>query len=232
MTLLLTMVPSLVKGIFGMSQMNKANQIENQNPRPNEQVTPAITQMMGLLKGQSMATDIPGGENARNQIGGATAAGVNAASNMSSGAEGIGAANQMVATGQNAQAGLAGQAQQYVAGKQSEYTNAMGQYLAPEQRRVESWNKEQPYLQAMQTARELRTAGPQNMFGGVSGMFGAGAAAAAPDFYSMLNSGKTYGGTKGGGVTLDDLMKEIQSLGGNKSSLSKGFPVAQEGFTS
>jgi hypothetical protein len=63
-------------------------------------------------------------------------------------------------------------------------------------------------------------------------MFGAGAAAAAPDFYSMLNSGKTYGGTKGGGVTLDDLMKEIQSLGGNKSSLSKGFPVAQEGFTS
>jgi hypothetical protein len=192
---IISVIPSLIKGISGAAQSNTANKIESQNARPLESVMPAIKEMMGNLKGEANAYDIPGGGIARNQIAGATAAGMNTASRMSSGAEGIGAADKMVAEGQKAQAALGGQTQQYVAGKQSEYNNALGSVLAPEQQRVDYWNRQQKYLTAQQIAQQLRTVGPQNMYSGLSGVAGTLASAESPDFNSMLSSGKSYGGS-------------------------------------
>ena len=205
---LLSGIPSLMKGIFGMSQMNKAKQIESQNPRPTAEVAPAVNQMVGYTKGLSMAPQAPGSEISRNQIGGATAAGINAATQLGSGSEAFGAVNKMVASGQNAQAGLAQNDIQNQQSGQSQYINSLGA-LAGEQNRVWDYNKAQPYDQAAKTASALRTVGPQNAFSGASGVFGAAAASQAPDFNSAINA--TQGGDKSGkgGFTLDDVLMEL-----------------------
>jgi hypothetical protein len=207
---LLSSIPPLMKGIFGMSQLNKAKRIEAQNPRPIAEVAPAINQMVGYTKGLSLASQAPGSEISRNQIGGATAAGMRVATQLGLGAEAYGAMNKMVASGQNAQAGLAQNDIQYANEGQNKYINSLAT-LGQEQNRVWGYNEADKYTQAAQMASELRTAGPQNMFSGASGIFGAAASAVAPDFNAALNSGKGYGGGKSN-ITLDDVKAATKGL--------------------
>jgi hypothetical protein len=207
---LLNMIPSIFKGIYGMSEMNKANTIEAQNKRPNAEVAPAISQMVNYNKGLAQAQDIPGGEMYRNEIKGATSAGMNAASQLGSGSEAYGMLGKLMGQQDNAMGGLAQQTSQYVSGKQGEYANSL-QSLGQEQNRVWDWNKAQPYLQAAQMAAQLRGAGMQNIFGGVSGASGAGAEMASPDFNSAINSGRGYGVSAGQG-SMSDIMKILSSL--------------------
>lgn len=207
---LLNMIPSIFKGIVGISDMNKANEIEKQNPRPNAEVAPAINKMVNYNQGLAQAQDIPGGEMYRNEIKGATASGMNAASQLGSGSEAYGMLGKLIGGQQNAMGGLAQQTSQYAQGNQQNYANSLGQ-LGQEQNRVWDWNKAQPYLQAAQMASQLRGSGMQNIFGGVSGAAGAGAEMAKPDFNSAINSGRGYGG-QGGSGNMADVMKFIQSL--------------------
>lgn len=205
-----------MKGIFGMSQMNKAKQIEEQNPRPTATVAPAVNQMVGYTKGLSMAPQAPGSEISRNQIGGATSAGINAATQLGSGSEAYGAVNKMVSSGQNAQAGLAQNDIQNQQSGQGQHINSLAA-LGQEQNRVWNYNQGDKYAQAAQTASALNTAGPQNAFSGASGMFGAASASQAPDFNSAINAingggSKGYGGDKSG-VNLDEVMAAIKALG-------------------
>ena len=227
-SLALASIPSLIKGIFGGFQLNKANKIESQNPRPTAEVAPAINQMVNYNQGLAQAQDIPGGEMARNQIGGATSAGINAASKLSSGAEGIGAVGKMVQSGQQAQEGLAQQTAQYVSANQGKYANSL-QELGQEQNRVWDWNKAQPYQQAAQMASQLRNSGMQNIMGGVSNLFGGAAAATTPDFNSALASGGGYGGK--GGMDMGAITKYVQDIlaKGGKGSGAYGTDA---GFTS
>ena len=208
---LLNMVPSIFKGIYGITEMNKANQLERQNPRPNAEVAPAITQMINYNKGLAQAQDIPGGEMYRNEIKGATASGMNAASQLGSGSEAYGMLGKMIGQQNNAMGNLAQQTSQYVMGNQRDYANSL-QSLGQEQNRIWDWNKAQPYLQAAQMAAQLRGTGMQNIFGGVSGAAGAGAEWASPDFNSAINSGRGYGSGGGGNVSNDFLTKVLASL--------------------
>ena len=222
-TLALASIPSLIKGIFGGFQLSKANKLEKQNPRPTAEVAPAISQMVNYNQGLANAQDIPGGEMARNQIGGATSAGINAASQLSSGAEGIGAVGKMVMGGQQAQEGLAQQTAQYAAGNQRQYANSL-QDLGQEQNRVWDYNKNQPYQQAGAMASQLRNSGMQNLFGGASNLFGAGAAATTPDFNSALASGGGYGGGKG--MDMGAITKYVQDIiakGGKGTNQDWGY---------
>jgi hypothetical protein len=209
---LLNMIPSIFKGIAGGKQLKEASQIESQNPRPNAEVAPAISQMVNYNRGLAQSQDIPGGEMYRNEIKGATSAGMNAASQLGSGSEAYGMLGKLMGQQNNAMGGLAQQTSQYVQGNQQNYSNSLGQ-LGQEQNRVWDWNKAQPYLQAAQMASQLRGSGMQNIFGGVSGAAGAGAEMAKPDFNSAINSGRGYGG-QGGSGSMDDVMKFIQSLKG------------------
>jgi hypothetical protein len=208
----LNLIPQIFKGIMGGKQLKEAGQIESQNPRPNAEVAPAISQMVNYNRGLSQSQDIPGGEMYRNEIKGATASGMNAASQLGSGSEAYGMLGKLAGQQNNAMGGLAQQTSQYVSGKQGEYANSL-QSLGQEQNRVWDWNKAQPYLQAAQMAAQLRGSGMQNLFGGISGAAGAGSEMAQPDFNSAINSGKGYGG-QGGSGSMADVMKFIASLNG------------------
>jgi len=72
-------------------------------------------------------------------------------------------------------------------------------------------------------ASQLRNSGMQNLFGGASNLFGAGAAATTPDFNSALASGGGYGGgSKGGRIwvqLLSTFRNHCQRRQGYKSGL-------------
>ena len=188
----LNLIPSIFQGIIGASQLRKAQRIEDQNPRPEAMIAPSIDKLVNYNYGQTLNQDIPGGEMYRNEIKGATSAGMTAASELGSGAEAYGMLGQMVGREQNAFSDLARQTAQQVQASKGDYMNSL-QTKAQEENRVWDWNKAQPYLQAAQIAAQLRDSGTKNLYSGVSNAAGAGAEWAAPDFNSSL----LMGGRKG-----------------------------------
>jgi hypothetical protein len=208
----MNLIPQVFKGIFGASQLSKANTIEAQNKRPTAEIAPSINKLTNYTYGQTLNQDIPGGEMYRNEIKGATSAGMNAASQLGSGSEAYGMLGKLVGQQDNAMGDLAKTTAQDVAGKQGAYEGAL-QTKAGEENRVWDWNKAQPYLQAAQMAAQLRNSGMTNIFGGLQSAGGIGAAATSPDFNAALNSGKGYGGS-GGSIDAATLTKILQSLKG------------------
>ena len=169
---LLNIIPTIVQGGIGIGQLRKANLLEQQNIRPEASVMPAINQMVNYARGQTFAQDIPGGDIARNQIMGAAASGVKAASEMGRGSEAFGFLRDVTLGSQNQFSDIARQTAEYVAARKQDYMNTLPM-LAQEQERVWNWNEAQPYLYAADTARRLRESGQQNIYGGVSNLFGS-----------------------------------------------------------
>ena len=191
---LLNVVPSIFQGIVGGSQLSKANKLERQNVRPDAEMAPSIDELVNFAKGRTMAQDIPGGEIARNEIKGATAAGMRAASEMGPGAEAYGMMGQLVGREQNQFSELAKLTAQQVAGYGGDYMNTLG-IKADEEKRMWNWDKADPYLMAADTARGLRDSGMRNISAGVGNIFGSAAETVSPDFNSSLLMG---GGGKSG----------------------------------
>lgn len=209
----LNLIPSISQGITGASQMNKASKLEAQNPRPDAVIAPSIDKMVNYSYGQTLNQDIPGGGLYRDEIKGATAAGMNAASNLGSGAEAYGMLGNLVGREQNSFGDLAKMTAQQVQGNRGEYMNAL-QTKVGEENRVWDWNKAQPYLQAAQIAAQLRDSGMKNIYSGGANALGAGAEWASPDFNSSLTFGKNGKGA-GADISIDDLMKAIKTIKGN-----------------
>jgi hypothetical protein len=211
----LNLIPSIFQGIIGGSQLNKANQIERENPHPTAEIAPSVNKLVNYSYGQTLNQDIPGGGIARDEIKGATAAGIRAASELGSGSEAYGALGEMVGRQQGQFANLAQLTAQDVASKQGAYENALGT-KAQEENRVWDWNKAQPYLQAAQVAAQLRDSGMKNLYSGGANVFGSLAEATSPDFNSsLLNGSKSKG--SGGNVSMEELAKWIQSMKTPKS---------------
>jgi len=209
----LNLIPSIFQGITGARQLNQAKQIEAQNPRPEATIAPSIDKMVNYSYGQTLNQDVPGGEMYRNDIKGATSAGMNAASQLGSGSEAYGMLGQLVGREQNQFGDLAKLTAQQVQGNKGEYMNALGT-KAQEENRVWDWNKAQPYLQAAQIASQLRDSGTKNLYSGTANAFGSAAEATSPDFNSSLLWGKN-GKSTGGNVSMDELMKAIKQIKGN-----------------
>jgi hypothetical protein len=209
----LNLIPSIFQGITGARQLSEAKKIEAQNPRPEATIAPSIDKMTNYAYGQTLNQDIPGGEMYRNEIKGATAAGMNAASQLGSGSEAYGMLGQLVGREQNQFGELAKLTAQQVQGNKGEYMNALNT-KAGEENRVWDWNKAQPYLQAAQIASQLRDSGMKNLYSGTANAFGSTAEAVSPDFNSSLLWGKNGKGT-GGNVSMDELMKAIKQIKGN-----------------
>lgn len=215
----LNLIPSIFQGITGASQLKKAQRIEDQNPRPEATIAPSIDKMVNYSYGQTLNQDVPGGEMYRNEIKGATAAGMNAASQLGSGSEAYGMLGNLVGKEQNSIGDLAKMTAQQVQGNKGEYLNALGT-KAQEENRVWDWNKAQPYLQAAQIAAMLRDSGMKNINAGGKNVFGSGAEYASSmnqnqDFNSSLTWGKNNKGNTGG-YNSDEAVKIIQGLLGNK----------------
>lgn len=210
LSLLLGAVPSIIQGITGSSQMDKANQLESQYKRPTAVVAPSVNKMVDYSYGQTMANDIPGGDIYRNEIKGATAAGMRQASELGSGAEAYGMLGQLVGNENKGMSDLAKTTAQQVAGFKGQYLNALGQ-KGQEENRIWNWNEAQPYLQAQQTAQQLRGSGTTNMFSGAKSLFGSAAEAVNPELNSSLLMGDGYGGGKSS-VGLDEIFKTLQQF--------------------
>lgn len=210
---LLNIVPSIFQSIVGGSQLRKANKLEEQNVRPEATIAPSINEMTNYAYGRTLAQDIPGGELARNEIKGATASGMRAASELGSGAEAYGMLGQMVGKEQNAFSDLARLTAQQVKGAEGDYMNALGT-KANEENRVWDWNKAQPYLSAAQVAQQLRDSGMKNLNAGVSNVFGSTAEAVSPDLNSTLIYGRDNARGGGNGISNEQLMQIINSISG------------------
>lgn len=204
----LSLIPSIFQGITGRRQLRQANQIEAENPRPEAVVAPSIDRLGNYAYGQTLSQDIPGGELYRNEIKGATSAGLRAASELGTGAEAYGMLGELVGREQNSFAELAKLTADRVAGKESAYANTLLS-KADEENRVWEWNKAQPYLQAAQTAAMLRDSGLKNVNSGVKDVFGSTAEAVSPDFNSTVTWGNDNSRT-GGSIDSATLRKMIQ----------------------
>lgn len=209
----LNLIPSIFQSIIGGRQLSQANKIEANNIRPNAEIAPSVNKLVNYSYGQTVGQDIPGGEMARNEIKGATASGMRAASELGSGAEAYGMLGQLVGREQNAFSDIAKMTAQQVQGAKGQYMDALGM-KAQEENRVWDWNKAEPYLEAARIAQQLRDSGTRNLYSGVSNAAGAGAEWAAPDFNSSLLRGKEVGGGSQD-IPWDEVNKVLSQFNSN-----------------
>lgn len=78
-----------------------------------------------------------------------------------------------------------------------------------EERRVDYWNKEMPYLQAAEAAKALRESGSQNMMAAVKNI--GGVATSALTGNNDILSSLLGRGTGGSGEVSDDVLAKIIS---------------------
>jgi hypothetical protein len=169
---LISIIPSILQAIQGRKQSKLAQRIEDENQFPETSIAPSVDKYVNYSLGQTLNQDIPGGEMYRNEIKGATASGIRAASELGSGSEAYGMMGELIGRQQGQLGNLAKMTAQQVSGYKDDYRNSLlakGQ----EENRVWEWNKAQPYLQAASMASQLRNAGPLNAQAGLSNAFGS-----------------------------------------------------------
>ena len=208
-----------VKGISGLAQRNTAKRLERENPRPTATMSPYIKELLGYSRGRALDQDIPGGDIYRDRIAGATASGIRAASAMGGGAEAFGALDRMVQSGQRnmTEMGIRAAQQRYDA--QGQYMNVLQGPAYQEERRVDYWNREMPYLMAAQRASQLRDVGAQNIMSGIGDVAGIASSYAGYRSNEKLMSslyGKGAGGSRD--VTPEELNAILQSITGQRKA--------------
>lgn len=210
---------SAIQGIAGGFQLNKARRLERENPRPVAETSDTIKRLLDYSYARTLDQDVPGGQLYRNEIKGATSAGLSAAKQLGSGSEAYGMLGQLVGREQGAMSELAKATAQQQYNAQGQYMDVLQGPAYQEERRVDYWNKEMPYLQAAQMAQQLRMSGSQNIMSGVKNIAGMGTA--------MLGSGESdlssalggRGVATGVNISPEDLNRMIDSIG---SLISRG----------
>jgi len=209
---------SAVQGIAGGFQLAKANKLEKQYPRPTATKSQSIQDLQGYAYGRMLDQDVPGGEIYRNEIAGATASGLKAASQMGSGAEAYGMLDRLVLGQQKQYSQLAAKAAEQRYAAEGDYMNILQGPVYQEERRVDYWNKEMPYLQAAEAARALRESGSQNIMSGVKNVAGVATSTLNADILSSL-----MGKGEGAGFSMDeDTMNALiaKITGANQKTLN------------
>ena len=192
--------------VTGWWQLEEAKKLEKDYPRPTAEIAPSIGTMANYLYGKSQSQDIAGGDIARNEIKGATAAGIRAASELGSGAEAYGALSKMVGSEQNAFSQLAGKTAEQNLDWGKMYAQAL-QAKAGEENRIWEWNKAAPYLQAANLAAQYRSTGTQNLIGGVLG----GGQNAVQSFDTAFSDSNSQG-SSGGSMDTEAFNSYLNSL--------------------
>ncbi len=192
------------QSVTGWWQLNEAKKLEKDYPRPTAEVAPSVDKLTNYLYGKTKDQDIPGGEIARNEIKGATATGIKAASELGSGSEAYGALAGMVGSEQNQFSKLAQQTLGQAVDYDKLYKDAM-LAKAGEENRVFSWNKIEPYLQAANLASQYRSTGTQNLIGGILG----GGQNSVQSFDTAFSSDSSSSGSS---LSDEDIQKIVASI--------------------
>jgi hypothetical protein len=173
---LISSIPSLIKGGMGIYQLAQSKKYAD-TPRPDYEIPGSIMNALDIQKNLATQQDLPGQEAIVEGIKGRTAEGVAQAKEFAQSPLDILSVLSNMKTQESKMIRDVD-----VAGEQFQmenYANLAGAYtdVAPYEEKKFQVNEMAPYLQAMQTARQLSEAGWGNIYSGVSDMSGIGASA-------------------------------------------------------
>lgn len=185
------MPAEIFKTAMGIDQAIKASRFAK-TPRPEYTIPGAIKEATGTAR-QLANTGLPGYDIMRGNIGAGAASGMRQIKEVGgSGPEKMAAISGMAGSQMAQQRQLdiqnASQRLQNMRNLQTQLTS----YMAPYQDKAWTWNKRQPFEDAMAAAARLRDAANQNIYGGMKGM---GTAA------GLMMGGGEEGSSKSGGVS-------------------------------
>lgn len=171
-------VTELGKWIHGRKQRKRGVERQQQaqsmwGSRPSMEVPESVTEMVNLYRDMSQRTRVPGQDIIEGNIRGSTAAGIEAAKEVSGGAGGLGAITQMIAGEQDRFSDLGVQAGQMARQGEMMLGQGLGQKGQWQQKAWE-WNKAAPwqqrYAEAYGEGHAMEAAGIQNMWGAATGI--------------------------------------------------------------
>lgn len=184
LTLILTAAPSIFKGISGISQLIGSKKYSDVN-RPSYNIPEGILE--SVTKGREMAgrSELPGQKLIEEKLGSKVSQSVSrlkdtarSTSDLLAGTTELGLKEMDIAKDLGIEAAnLKTQNERYLTG----LLDKLSQY----QEKEWTMNKLQPYMESMSTARGLHGAGQQNLFSGLSNIFGVGAEASK--YFNMNN---------------------------------------------
>jgi hypothetical protein len=204
---------ALGQGAVGIWELLQAKKLEKQYPRPTAEVDPAILDALRYAYARTLDQDIPGGDIYRNQVMGTVSEGLKAATRSNRGAEAFGSLAQMVQGGiKGGETEILKLIQQNQKGAGKNYLDILTGPVYQENRRVNYWEKEMPYLQAAQLAQQYSSQGWPNIIGG---FLGGGQYSAGKFETAFSGNSGSYGGYSGSGnnemseADLEELIKSV-----------------------
>jgi len=182
---------ALGQGISGIWNILQGKKLEEQYPRPTATTDQAILDALRYAYARTLDQDIPGGDIYRGQVRGMVSEGLKAATRSNQGAEAYGSFAQMVQGGiKGGETEILKLIQQNQKGAGKDYLGLLTGPVYQENRRVNYWEKEMPYLQAADLARQYSEQGWPNVIGGFLG----GGQYSAQQFDTAFSSGSGSGG--------------------------------------
>ena len=218
---LLSMAPGVAKSIFGIGQGMRARDLAKME-RPTREMPTGIEEMLANARMMAGLTELPGQDRMEQKIASSTAGGLSAAKQVSgSSASTLGALSDIYGKEMGSLADLEGMAANFWAGNQGQLQGALGEY-GQWQDKMWQWNKGQPYLQAMDAAKQLNMASPINTLTGFSeaiggGMAGYGGQQLTNTFDDILNELKQYWSNLPGGEGGNNANTSTSTTGAPKS---------------
>lgn len=156
---------------YGRNMLNEGRAMSAAWKRPDMNTPEAYQMMVDMAKGR-MYQRLPGANMYENQIGQATASGVNALKEMGTGAEAYGGIAGLYGNDMAARRNLAIQDARYRDNAQTGYMGAL-QGLGNWQQQAWQWNEANPYLMAQEKAAQLESAGRQGEWEGLKNKMGS-----------------------------------------------------------
>lgn len=167
-----SILPAVFKGITGLIQSSQANQLGNEYSRPNFEVPQGLLDSVDIVKNNALQSGYPRRDIAESRIDEVIANALGATREAATSPWEVSSmANRMLENKTEKIKDLD------VTGERMRQDNAVRlatllQDLGVAQEKRFMYNEYQPYMNAMNTMQELRGAGTQNLFSGISDVSG------------------------------------------------------------
>lgn len=202
------LIPAAIQLFTSLSQKGKADKFAD-TKRPDYQIPQAMLEAIGINKDLAMQSELPGQrliEEKLDERGANTLAAVKSGATspweVISGAQRIGE----VQSEKIKDLGIA--SAEYGVGAKSELVKAL-EGLSRLQENQFMYNEYSPYMNAMESSRQLREASTQNLYSGASNA--AGVIANSPDFGSLFSGGGARDSKQrleGGFSAIEELLRQ------------------------
>lgn len=190
---LLNIAPEMMKVISSWKQLKQAKQLERQYKRPQYNIPGQISEATNMARMDALDTNLPGQRQAEERISGSASQAINQSINSGAGSNTLLAAISGVNRNQqNALNDLSIQGAQQQIADRAALRGQLGieaQYAD----KAWEWNKQKPYLDAMNSAAALRNASSQNLFSALTNIPGILKPKGGGQGMPNTNSGSGFG---------------------------------------